>query len=314
MCCMRLSMSIVIVNMHSQTQARKPALGDVTKGTDPSFKHLFFHILVLPNQPPIEDLFLQAVNILVPHKWSHCLYSKCISLSFYLFYRTRSHPGHERAVVHRRLLASSGGGGKRSDRAGTPESLPRPSNAGHLWDGPGGEDRRQQRWWAQRMMSFGNVLRKKKKSYNPLSDFSQLHSGCESTVPAKIGIKASCNPITLLYFIFRQKQALLCKKKKKTFATTMLRCWWIAPKGAANNKILSNAEFEGRAKPERRCFCARPRENHSSRDSVLVTALSVCRVTLPDAKQVQLAHTGTPRAAASRGGKSLARSFKKKKK
>lgn len=45
-----------------------------------------------------------------------------------------------------------------------------------------------------------------------------------------------------------------------------------------------------------------------------MTALSVCRVTLPDAKQVQLTHTGTPRAAASRDGKSVAQSFKKKKK
>lgn len=33
----------------------------------------------------------------------------------------------------------------------------------------------------------------------------------------------------------------------------------------------------------------RPSGDHFSRDRLLVTALSVCRVTLPDAKQVQLA-------------------------
>lgn len=49
-----------------------------------------------------------------------------------------------------------------------------------------------------------------------------------------------------------------------------------------------------------------------SRDWVLVTALSVCRVTLPDAKQVQLMHWHV-KSGGLAGGKSIAQSFKKKK-
>lgn len=64
-------------------------------------------------------------------------------------------------------------------------------------------------------------------------------------------------------------------------------------------------------KQERRCVSARQRENHFSRDSVLVTALPVCRVTLPDAKQVQLAVREWRTQAEKK--KNVAQSFKKKK-
>lgn len=100
-------------------------------------------------------------KVVVWNHWQQCLPFKVSTISvmvllikstFYLpFFSTRARPysSDERPMVYWWVVASIRRGGKRSDRAGAPESLPWPTNTGHLWDGSDRQDRRQQRWWEE---------------------------------------------------------------------------------------------------------------------------------------------------------------------
>lgn len=73
---------------------------------------------------------------------SYCFVNETKSLLFLLSCRTRPYICDERPVVYWRYLAPVRGRGEWPHRAGAPEPFPGATDAGHVRDGFGGQDRR----------------------------------------------------------------------------------------------------------------------------------------------------------------------------